>query len=386
MEIFIKDLERIGNLLLDETILYYDVPQILSLKDNCNNHYICLATVENGLDKYICTPISAERLDDFKKSTITVYDIFKHPEINSIYMFNADGCISFDKFVTPIELSENLLPDNALTLNMLMDTNILQTEKERSLLTERDSIYARIINTENLNSHELPCSVMGNILNQLQSLFSTQTKDYYSKFDNAPEYSPVLNFCGTFPGSVGIKLKTAETKDLLGETKMTPIIEDFENIIDLKSAEEFKTFFETKKEYSYKLLKSFKTYLNTLISNNFEIEYKFNIKGSEQVKLKKKEETISTYQSLQQYLETKTFTEELTGEFVAIDQTKQRTFKFLSNDKIYSGKMMIDNFSDISIATKELYSIKINIKQELDPITNNLNEKYELISVEKTTN
>ena len=137
MEIFIKDIERIGDLLLDEIILYYDTPQILSLKDNCNNHYICLATVENGLDKYICTPISADRLDNLKKSTITIYDIFKNPEINSIYMFNADSCISFDKFITPTELSENLLPDNALTLNMLMGTNVLQTQKEMSLLIKK---------------------------------------------------------------------------------------------------------------------------------------------------------------------------------------------------------------------------------------------------------
>ena len=298
-------------------------------------------------------------------------------------MFNADEHISFDKILSPLELHNETLPDNALTLNMLMDTSILQSEQERLILKERDSIYARLINTENVHSHEIPCSVMGNILNQLQSLFSTQSKDYYSQYENAPQHSPVLNFCGTFPGSFGIKLKTEETKDLLGETRMSPIIEDFQDIIDLKTAEEFKEFFEEKKKYSYKLLKSFKSYLNTLISNKFEIEYRFNVKGKEQIKYKKKEETISTYQSLNQYLQTKTYTEELTGEFVAIDQTKQSTFKFISGDKIYSGKIAIEDFSNVSITTREIYNIKINIKQELDPITNNLNEKYELVSIEK---
>ena len=282
-----------------------------------------------------------------------------------------------------MELPIDLLPDNELTLNMLMDTSILQTEQDKLLLKERDSIYARLINTENIHSHEIPCSVMGDILNGLQSLFTIQSRDYYSQYDNAPQHSPILNFCGTFPGSFGIKLKTEETKDLLGETKMSPVIEDFQSLIDLKTADEFKEFFEVKKKYSYKLLKSFKSYLNTLINNKFEIEYRFNIKGKEQLKFKKKEETISTYKSLNQYLQTKTYTDELFGEFVAIDQTKQRTFKFISNEKIYYGKIMIEDFSNISVTTREIYKIKINIKQELDPITNNLNEKYELINIEK---
>lgn len=377
MEIFLKDFNGCGPLYLDEVLAYYEMPQLFTLFDNCKNLYISLL-INMDTSKYFIVNISKERLADIKDSSISLKDVYINPEMNKIYMLYNDVVSE----ILPSNISENDLPDENLFLNMLINPEMLVDEQEKQWDMVRDSLNIRLINTFNPKEHEIDCNLFAKIISMIQKLVTAQTRCKYSNQYKAADIIEMskLNFSSSFIGSVGVKLKTSERQNLLNETKLTPILESFAQMLEGGSTTKIKEFFDNS-NYDYKVISCYKNYLNTLLKNNLDIEYNINTKQKTFKCYIDKANVKDQYDNLNKYISNKVFIEEFEGVLVAAD-TKNKTFKLETDEKIINGNIPKQ-------LLKENYKVnnnvifKLEVKQEKQSIGSNLIEKFNLLEIIK---
>ncbi len=377
MEMFLKDFNGCGPLYTDEILVYYEMPQLFTLFDNCKNLYISLL-INIDLSKYIIVNISKERLNDIKDSSISLRDVFINPEMNKVYILQNDVVSE----ILPSKLSENDLPDEHLFLKMLINPEMLVEEKEKQWDMVRDSLSIRLINTFDPKEHEIDCNLFAKIISTIQKLVTAQARCKYSKQYKATDIIEMskLNFSSSFIGSVGVKFKTKERQNLLNETKLTPILESLAQLLEGCSIEKIKAYFDNS-NYDYKVISCYKNYLNTLLKNDFDIEY--NIRTNQKTfKYYIDNSNIKEqYINLNKYISNKTFNEDFEGILVAAD-TKNKTFKLETDDRIINGtipkQLLKENYR-----VNNNVIFRLEVKQEKQSIGGKLIEKFKLLEIIK---
>lgn len=374
MKEFIKDFNGFGPLYYKEELVFYDVPQLFTLYDNCKCLYLAML-INDNCDEYLIINISKDRLQDIKDSSLTLRDVFTHPEINKVYkVLNKDIQI-----VDPKTLQDTDLPDEGIYLNMLTDTQ-QSVQEDESWDSVRDSINIRLIHLENPDEHEMDCLTLARIVATIQNLITLQAKCKYGHLYSGPEISEMsrLNFSSYFIGSVGIKLKTRERQNFFNETKLTSILDSLSMLFEKNDIADLKEYFENNK-YDYKVISTFKNYLNTLIKNNLDIEYSINLKEKSYKKYLTHSDISKQYNNLNSYIASKTFFENYEGLLVAVD-TKTKTFKLEVDERIITG-VIPQSLLKIQYNVNQRVTFRLEVKQEEQEVGKNLIEKFKLVDI-----
>lgn len=376
MDIFIKDFNGLGSLYFDEILVFYDSPQLFTVLDNCKNKYLTILTNDEPTAQYLVVNISKERLADIKDSSLSLRDAFVNPEMNKLFKVEDQ----FVHSILPSDLTSNDLPDENLYLNMLIDPTLLINEEEKQWETVRDSLNIRLINSTNPKEHEIDCGVFAKIISSIQNLITSQSKCKYRKQFKASDIVEMskLNFSSTYVGSIGIKFKTKERHDFLDETKLTPILESLSQMVSGSTVDEIQNYFD-KSDYDYKVISCYRNYLNTLVKNNLDVEYKIGIKNGSIKHYILHDDIKKQYDNLNSYISNKTFNEEYEGVLVAVD-TKKRTFKLESDGKIIGGTIPKE-LSKQNYKVNNNVVFKLKVKQEKQRIGGNLIEKFKLLEI-----
>jgi len=99
---------------LKETLVYYDGPEVFVGADQVNTSYLCLL-VERALssDRFLCIPISPQRLAAFCLGEIDLREIYEKPEVRETYYAEVAGQYETIelKEIPPDSFSEEWLPE-----------------------------------------------------------------------------------------------------------------------------------------------------------------------------------------------------------------------------------------------------------------------------------
>ena len=74
------------SLVVQETLIFHDFPQLFVAKDKIGGLQLCLAI--DDTPQYISVAISITRLQDLKLSKIDLYSVFAHPELGAWFRVN----------------------------------------------------------------------------------------------------------------------------------------------------------------------------------------------------------------------------------------------------------------------------------------------------------
>ena len=380
MKPFIENFNGYGPLYFDEVLVYYDAPQLFTLIDNCKNSYLAMLINCCESFEYLMVNISKERLTDVKDSSLCLRDIFVNPEMNQLYkVIDRDNVFTVD-IVQSHQLVESDLPDNDLYLNMLTNPELLIKEEEKKWDKVRDSLNIRIVHTNKPKEHEIDCSLLAKIISSIQNLVTAQAKCKYKNQLKPAEIVELsrLNFSSSYIGSIGIKFKSSDRKDFFNETKISPILESLSELIENATSDVLKKYFEDN-NYDYKVISQYRNYLNTLIKNQLDIEYKIVTEKKEFNKYVRNFDSISQFKNLNNYILNKTFIEDFEGVLVAAD-TKQQTFKLQTDDRIISGAIP-KSLTNCKYNVNNKVVFKIEVKQDQREIGGSLIEKFKLVDI-----
>lgn len=96
-----------------EVLIYFDGPELFVGADQVGARYICLLSENTDKhERYLCAPISAERLANFNIGQVDLLDIFMEPETGEIYTAVVEDRSTTEIVIQLIDISE--VPDEWL--------------------------------------------------------------------------------------------------------------------------------------------------------------------------------------------------------------------------------------------------------------------------------
>ncbi len=100
-------------LYLDETLVYYDGPQLVICKDENETKYlaVCSGWFEK-LERWVAVKISEERWQAIYNDQVTLYDAFKEPEDDKAIVFEQsfETQVETSRVIEPSTLDDGWLP------------------------------------------------------------------------------------------------------------------------------------------------------------------------------------------------------------------------------------------------------------------------------------
>jgi len=117
-----------------ETLLYYDGPQLFLARDQVNAQYLCLLVEDtNEFNKFLCVPISFERLDNFYREQIDLRKIYEEPESNELFYAEIKENVQGDYQLVPMSfdrLPKEWLPEPGFIFKKEKSRNFLKGYRE----------------------------------------------------------------------------------------------------------------------------------------------------------------------------------------------------------------------------------------------------------------
>jgi hypothetical protein len=93
-----------------ETLIYYDSPQLFVASDQFNTQYLCLLVeCTEHFDKFLCVPVTPLKLEYFFSGSVDLREIYENPESDELFYAEVVGEIR-DIQLIPL-VRESLLED-----------------------------------------------------------------------------------------------------------------------------------------------------------------------------------------------------------------------------------------------------------------------------------
>lgn len=209
---FIADNETFGELVVEETFVYFDGPRLFLAINATGQRYLvnCIDSTREG-DMWLLAAVSDRRLQAIKSAELDLRDVFTHPEI-SAHLIHVSAIGALLSSSIPQSLSDDMLP---------LAGSFLEEALEAVAPTRSAPFLARTLNTNVLllrlfpgtSVHEASAASVGKVLTAFSEYITKKLKDVYSRAqsltsevgDFMSTALPEVNVVGTFAGSLGVE-------------------------------------------------------------------------------------------------------------------------------------------------------------------------------------
>ncbi|MCW5887832.1 MAG: hypothetical protein KIT07_06875 [Anaerolineales bacterium] len=336
---------------LQNTLLYYDGPELVESIDQIGTTFICLhAEDQNSAPLFVCVPISAGKLTSLKQGELDLRSIFQQPETSEFFVAEAtDGNVEtlVAKEYREAQLPESWLPDTGFFL----DSNLLLESFSQAEATERNRpvIHVRLNPPEAATEAKISAETLSQAITLIQRL----VKHAYNKALaerpstvklDANEFQPFqLEVYGFAPGSFTLHMQSSSTSDMFGYSFVSEALEIIDNInIDI---ENIPKAVDKVSKYGGHLAGAYRNLLNFMVQEKTPISYEWSAPNKPSVQKRSMPLRLvePLYDALIRQtslgLEYKTFT----GFFTKLDVTyRSWRFSLENEDKEFSGETDID--------------------------------------------
>lgn len=348
----------------EETLIYYDMPNLIVAKDQIGLRYICqLVETTQTIDKFLCIPLSAQRLKEFKSSNIDLQSLFENPEVSEYYLAEIiNGKIDqFEIGMVPRDqIPDAWIPDPGFYFyeEFSTDNHVVQEAKTR----DRGISFWRLSPPESADDLRISATHLSEGLRIIQKTIKYAYIKYLSFLNEKARSAITIHdyslqeVIGFSNGSFTIQLQSAFPADLVGYAQVSKAYEIIDEIS--RNVEDTSTAINSLTKYGGHFVSSYRELLQFINDNNIPIEYEWSMPS--------KDHSVHSFlyprkvrpllEALNQKLELSKEYREFTGYFTKVDE-KNNTWR-ITNEKDareYSGESEIDLAG--LIIHSQLYSI-----------------------------
>lgn len=368
----------LGTIYVDEIFFFYEEPQIFTCVSKTGQKYIALL-IDMDNREWILSPISEAQLSLLKSNRISLKEAFVKTEDDFVWRvgFGTESSIAKAEQINSQSISDEDLPEDDLFLDWKQDNmmpviedDIIETSKK-----ERRDILDLSLEVADGHYREIGCEVLGEILTNTQQLIYSLAH----KSDNIKGQIPkmirdknTLQVAGTFAASFGVRFKSYDLCDLLGETGISQTLRTLSKLLETKNNQEkLKEFLNTQ---SKRAVIKYRNLMKTLIQANAGLKVKgaspnkhyFNVAFSSK-------EIMDSLTILEGEINNMVTTEVMYGEIVGINVDK-KTFAFKSIEEEQITGKLSDNFVDTIFEVPK--QVEIEVEQRVDENDLTKEEKY----------
>lgn len=388
-ENYYMKIDLLGRIYIKDMIIFYDEPLVFSCVNDFGNLFIANKTVsEFENEEWIFLPISEAKLIKGLRGNISAYELFSKPEGEFLWKVCENGNNLAKAFkICPKTLTDDNLPDKKAFYKIYDDD--LLTKKTNELISisskkERREILDLSLEPNFGHSHEISCELLSKVLNQLQStIYYIASKDEGEPLQKTKDENK-LDITGAYAASFGIRLKSHNLSDLLGESKCQKNLKILMNLLESKG--NYNIIKDISNKIGSKAILKYNKLLKTLLDNNMGIKTECAFPNSyyKSIRLGKNDIQKSIL-TLESQVKDNVRQFEKIGNLVGIN-VDQRTFEFIDSDK-EKFKGSIDNSLNIKEYRLPKYvKVKIEEKLEYNEVTQKEVYKYKLIYLDYLNN
>ena len=368
---------------LCDVFLEYEQPELFTVCNVIGNTFLVMLV--DALDeKWLMMPISTAKVCNLEYGKIGIREAFIHPEIDIWFVSRVDGQYKI-KQISPEDIREDYLPleDAKLNWNNLQMPVIQEDLYKTASMRQRDIFDIRVI-SEETEDHTIDAKKFGSLLIIVNDSIKGIAKERNRKAGKKRGLTSgcSLRYLGSYAGSFGIRLEAEDFSNLLDETKLTPILNELFQLLEIKSNEDLSKIV---KERSFTYANALRKLLKYSSDNNAGIDFSFVTPRAmyQRTASWKSDFSKNTLIYLDQLISEESKEEEYIGNLVSVS-TKQNNFTFeTDSDEEIKGK--IDpSLKEFIFEVKSYAKIKV-IKTVKITNANETEEQYRLIGYEKLT-
>jgi hypothetical protein len=332
-----------------DILIYFDGPQLFVGEDQVNTNYLCLLVAQyKEKDKFLCVPISKEKLKSFKLGEIDLKNLYSSPPTEELYLIETESIMNECIEMRKIELQdvpESWFPGEGFFYEeekMKIDDEKIKKQAKES---NRAIIHLTLNPPEARIANKISPDHLAGIVTIFQSLIkyayktgsklmSAQKDKYYS--DDIYK----LDIASTSPGSFTVHFQNRQPADLFGLSEIERAFFIIDGISEILNDE--KELIKKMKEYKGHFAGTYIRFLEGIIKNDMPLSYSWILPGIDKAKTKSiyKKSAKFAYDSLVSTEELSIEELELTGRVIkADDKTGKWTLSSDEDQKEYKGEL-----------------------------------------------
>lgn len=265
-----------------DILVYYDGPELFVGIDQVGARYICLLAESNDtLERYLCAPISAERLSNFIIGKVDLLDIFKEPEIDEIYTVVVEDSSVTEVSMQPISFSDlhaDWLPEKGFFFEQeAMPTDLVVQEA----CYRNKGIVHLALNPPEARGEETKINsiTLADTVKQFQTLvkfaykraLSSLKANLRKKYEAAENYE--LEVFSFSPGSFKLHMQTKVSGDFAVYTELFRAMGKIDEL--MQAVEDPEHALEILKQNKGHLIGSFRKFLALIIEKDIPLYYEW---------------------------------------------------------------------------------------------------------------
>ncbi|MBP2032715.1 hypothetical protein J2Z42_001389 [Clostridium algifaecis] len=372
------NVDLLGRLYIKKVFVYYDEPLMFSCYNKFNQLFLANCIDEDDEKKmWILLPVSQYKLNLAEKNEISVRSLFIDPEEPFLWKLeqNIDSLMAKASQIKPEILTDDELPTEDAYFNIEIEDKCMPKNNNTIIedaIDEERTIFDLSLEVEDNHSHEISPDILGNTLSNLYELIHSVDKE------NSDDDE--LYVAGFYAASFGVRLKSKNRADLLGEIKVHKKIETIMDLLECKNdVEKLTKMFNS---LNSKVVKKYKNLLNTLSKGKIGIKtYVASPNRRYKEAIISSNEISSSLNTLEMECTTIINNYEITGELVGVNIENNTFFFKDKNDKKFKGK--ISENINVDIFTIPFYTkIKIEEKISTYKFSNKKTTTFTLLEIE----
>lgn len=313
--------------------LEYDQPELFSISNIVGNQYIVML-ISLDPEKWLMTPVSARRLMDLEYGKIDIKDIFVKPLIPQVEIIYGEERCYKKKQISCAEIPDEYLPESNVRLNWEnipmphLQDDIIEFSNKR----QKDILDIRIASNRT-KEHTIDSKSLGSFLTIINDVVLNIAKLINKKkgLKRGLTAGCSLQYVGSYPGSFGIRLEGEDYTDLLDSTRLTPVLIELFNLLNIHDVNDLK---KTVRDNPFEYSKALRKLLKYSSDNESLLEFSFTTplainKGNV---VWEKDEAKSALEYLDTLISDEIKDESYVGDLISVSKKNNR-FEFVTDSE-----------------------------------------------------
>lgn len=258
---------------LCDVFLEYEQPELFTVCNVIGNTFLVML-VDASDEKWLMMPISMAKVCELEYGKIGIREAFLKPEI-SVSIVSCNNGYYISELISPDKIQEEYLPTEEAKLNWNNNPmpSIQEDLYETASARQRDIFDIRIISDETEN-HTIDAKKLGALLIIVNDTIKGIAKERNRKagVKRGLTSGCTLHYLGSYAGSFGIRLEAENYSDLLDETKLTPVLNELFQLLEINNYEDISKMV---KEKSFGYSTALRKLLKYSSDNNSGLEFSF---------------------------------------------------------------------------------------------------------------
>ncbi len=219
---------------------FYDGPRLLSCRNRSGQSFLALSVEDSDTGSaWLYVAVSDERLRQIEAGTIDLRTAIEAPEDQAVYMaYQATEEGTWRVVWTPVaELTDDVLPFEGEHLDVEPRADDVLEEASRVAAQRQRETLRIALRVPGTPVHEAPSSLVGHTLTRLQELLAAIAQAVRGEATLRGRIPPDiltaadLRLVGTYAGSLGLDLASAQLADLFGGSVVADALGKFDALL-----------------------------------------------------------------------------------------------------------------------------------------------------------